>query len=136
MRARVRKKLDERKTLQYLDELLSRTCGDVSTSCSRLRGLLAELNGSLSVFPLAVKDWITNPPIHQGEYILWFVRKDKPLRTRKYLFMGMGDWYDSKGNKVDMAKLKPAMWMMVPVISPAVLEVYKRREEDNAEPRT
>ena len=128
MRKRVKKKCREREILSRLDWIINYTCGEVTGSCKRLQGLVADMRSSLSVFPVAVKDWVTDPPIHQGEYIVWFVRGTGSVRTRKYLLMG-GKWTDSAGKELDMNRLKPSMWMAVPVIDPAVLEVYARREK-------
>lgn len=128
MKRRAKKKIREREILRQLDRMINRTCGEVTGSCKRLQGLVADMRSSLSVFPLAVKDWATDPPIHQGEYIVWFVRRGKPVQTRKYLYVDKG-WLDSRGGRVDMNRLRPAMWMMVPVIDPGVIEVYARREE-------
>lgn len=130
MKKRLRKKLDKQcAAIQRLSEMMTRFCGDMQTSTKRLQGLMAEMNGSLSRFPTVVKDWYTNPPIHSGEYIVWFCRKGHKVQTRKYMFF-QGKWLDSRNCEVDMHKLRPAMWMMVPVINPGILEMYERREDE------
>ena len=128
MRKRLIKKLDKQcADVQRLTDVLTRFCGEAQTSMKRLQGLLSEMNGSLSRFPQGVKDWYTNPPLHQGEYIVWFCRKGRKVQTRKYLHY-QGRWLDSRNCEVDMHKLKPAMWMMVPVIDPGIIEMYERRD--------
>ena len=130
MRKRQRKKLDKLcAETRRLTDALTHFCGDMQTSMLRLRGLLADLTGSLSRFPQGVKDWYSCPPIHSGEYIVWFCRKEKKVQTRKYL-LHQGKWLDSQNREVDMHKLRPAMWMMVPVLDPKVIEMYERREDE------
>lgn len=129
MKKRLRKKLDKQcAAIQRLSEAMTRFCGDMQTSTKRLQGLMAEMNGSLSRFPNVVKDWATCPPIHQGEYVIWFVRKDWELESRKYTFAG-GKWYGNQGEEIDIRKYKPSMWMLLPTFDPGVIEIYKRRQE-------
>lgn len=126
MRKRLKKKLDERKTLEQLNWIINYTCGQVTGSIDRLKGLLSEQSSILSQFPGRVKDFATDPPIHAGEYIVWFIRAGQDPQSRKYTFVG-GKWFDRKGDEMDIRQYKPSMYMMLPVFSPIVIEMYRRR---------
>ena len=128
MRKRVKKKCRDREILQNLNWIINYTCGEVTGSCKRLQGLLSEMNSKLSRFPMVVKDWATEPPVHNGEYIIWFVRKGQDPHSRKYTYAA-GKWHDSQGNEIDIRQYKPSMWLLLPTFSPDVLEVYRRRSD-------
>ncbi|MBR6085981.1 MAG: hypothetical protein IKP61_10285 [Spirochaetales bacterium] len=80
----------------------------------------------LSDYYSVVWDWETNPPEEDGEYIIWFIRKDKDPSCRKLSFKG-GLWLDAKGEAIDLEKYRPAFWMKLPTFSDEVIEYYRNR---------
>ena len=80
----------------------------------------------LSDYYSVVWDWETNPPEEDGEYIIWFIRKDKDPSCRKLSYKG-GLWLDAKGEAIDLQKYRPAFWMKLPVFSDEVIEDYRKR---------
>ena len=73
-----------------------------------------------------VRDWETESPEEEGEYIIWFVRKDKDPSSRKLSFDGES-WVDAKGEEINLGKYHPAMWMKLPTFSDEVIEFYRSR---------
>ncbi len=99
---------------------------NVQNNMTRLKFLISDQNSQLSRFPNVVKDFATDPPIHNGEYIVWFMTKDGNFQTRKYTFVG-GKWYTGEQKEVSIRKHNPAMYQMVPTIADEVKEIYRRR---------
>lgn len=102
---------------------------ELQNSMIRVRYLLNDQNSILSRFPNIVKDWATDPVIHNGEYVIWFVSGKREFQTRKYTYVS-GKWYTDARKEVDMRKLRPVMYQPVPVISDEVKEIYRRRFEN------
>ena len=128
MRKRQRKKLEKmigntEKMLESLEYLYEGTM----RVCQALQTMVRDLQSYLTRFPMKVEDWATNPPLHNGEYIIWFVKKDQGTESRKYTFAG-GKWYSSQGAEIDIRKYNPSMWMLLPTFDPGVIEIYKRRQ--------
>lgn len=98
----------------------------LNNSLIRITNLLHDQHLTLTKFPLTVRDFATDPPIHAGEYIIWFIRMGVPLQSRKYVFNG-SKWFDQKGDQMDIRQYKPAMWMLLPTFSEDLLEIYRRR---------
>ena len=80
----------------------------------------------LSDYYSVVWDWETNHPEEDGEYIIWFIRKDKDPSSRKLSFDGES-WLDAKGEEINLGKYHPAMWMKLPTFSEEVIEYYRNR---------
>lgn len=102
---------------------------ELQNNMIRVRYLLNDQNSILSRFPNIVKDWATDPVIHNGEYVIWFVSGEREFQTRKYTYVS-GKWYTDARKEVDMRKLRPVMYQPVPVISDEVKEIYRRRFEN------
>ena len=128
MRKRMLKKLEKMLTAEgkMLESLTDLSTGTMRI-CETLRTMIRSMESYLSRFPMKVEDWATNPPLHNGEYVIWFVRKDWELESRKYTFAG-GKWYGAQGEEIDIQKYHPSMWMLLPTFDPAVIEIYKRRQ--------
>ena len=128
MRKRQRKKLDKmlgstEKMLKSLENMYE----GIMRVCQALQTMVRDIQSYLTRFPMKVEDWATNPPLHNGEYIIWFVKKDQETESRKYTFAG-GKWYGNQGEEIDIRKYKPSMWMLLPTFDPGVIEIYKRRQ--------
>ena len=80
----------------------------------------------LSEYYSVVWDWKTNPPGEDGEYIIWFIRKDKDPSSRKLVFK-CGLWLDAKGEAISLEKYHPAFWMKLPTFSDEVIDYYRSR---------
>ena len=80
----------------------------------------------LSPYTSEVRDWQTNPPDEDGEYIVWFIRRDKEPSSRKLKLLG-GFWLDAKGEEVDIEKYHPALWMQLPTFSEELIEMFRNR---------
>lgn len=140
MKKRLRKKYNDRimqelvlKDLQSdYSQMACRLEGmarELQNNMIRVRYLLNDQNSILSRFPNIVKDWATDPVIHNGEYVIWFVSGEREFQTRKYTYVS-GKWYTDARKEVDMRKLRPVMYQPVPVISDEVKEIYRRRFEN------
>ena len=129
MRKRLRKKINKMVgDTELITARLEQAYSAVMTICQALTSAIRDIQSYLTRFPLKVEDWATNPPIHNGEYILWFVREGKEPQSRKYTYAA-GKWHDVKGNEIDVRQYKPAMWMLLPTFDPGVLEIYRRRSQ-------
>lgn len=135
MRKRQRKKLDKmlgsiekmlESTEEMLESLENMHKGIMRTS-QATQTMIRGLDSNLSRFPMKVEDWLTHPPLHNGEYVIWFVRKDWELESRKYTYAG-NKWYGAQGEEIDIQKYHPSMWMLLPTFDPSVIEIYKRRQ--------
>lgn len=127
MRKRQRKKLDRLiGDTELITKRLEQVYSAVMNISQALLSVLRDIQSYLTRFPMKVEDWETNPPIHSGEYILWFVREGKEPQSRKYTFAG-GKWHDVKGNEIDVKQYRPSMWMLLPTFDSGVLEVYRRQ---------
>ena len=128
MRKRQHKKLEKMisNAERMLSELEALSSGIMRTS-QVIQTMIRGLDSNLSRFPMKVEDWATYPPLHNGEYVIWFVRKDWELESRKYTYAG-GKWYGNQGEEIDIQKYHPSMWMLLPTFDPGVIEIYKRRQ--------
>lgn len=128
MRKRVRKKLEKLiGNTEKVTERLEAVYESVVKITQALQSMIGSIQSYLTRFPMKVEDWATNPPLHNGEYIIWFVKKDQETESRKYTFAG-GKWYGNQGEEIDIRKYKPSMWMLLPTFDPGVIEIYKRRQ--------
>ena len=102
MKKRIRKKMtDWRKISEQMRELNDDVlilCKQLQDNMTRLTWLLKENTNLISRFPIKVEDFVTNPPIHNGAYLVYFVRKDG-VRVRFYTMVG-SIWYGSQKNEV------------------------------------
>jgi len=129
MRKRQRKKLEKMVgNTERMVTALEASYSSIMTISQALQTMIREIQSYLTRFPMKVEDWATNPPLHNGEYIIWFVKKDQETESRKYTFAG-GKWYGNQGEEIDIRKYKPSMWMLLPTFDPGVIEIYKRRQE-------
>ena len=129
MRERQRKKLEKMVgNTERMVTALEAAYSSIMTISQALQTMIREIQSYLTRFPMKVEDWATNPPLHNGEYIIWFVKKDQETESRKYTFAG-GKWYGNQGEEIDIRKYKPSMWMLLPTFDPGVIEIYKRRQE-------
>ena len=80
--------------------------------------------GILSQYTSVVRDWQTDPPEEDGEYIIWFIRRDKDPSSRKLVFRD-GLWLDAKGEEIGIEKYHPALWMKLPTFSDGLIEMYR-----------
>lgn len=129
MRKRQRKKLEKMVgNTERIVTALEAAYSSIMTISQALQTMIREIQSYLTRFPMKVEDWATNPPLHNGEYIIWFVKKDQETESRKYTFAG-GKWYGNQGEEIDIRKYKPSMWMLLPTFDPGVIEIYKRRQE-------
>lgn len=129
MRKRQRKKLEKMVgNTERMVTALEAAYSSIMTISQALQTMIREIQSYLTRFPMKVEDWATNPPLHNGEYIIWFVKKDQETESRKYTFAG-GKWYGNQGEEIDIRKYKPSMWMLLPTFDPGVIEIYKRRQE-------
>ena len=128
MRKRQHKKLEKMisNAERMLSELEALSSGIMRTS-QVIQTMIRGLDSNLSRFPMKVEDWATNPPLHNGEYVIWFVRKDWELESRKYTYAG-NKWYGAQGEEIDIRKYHPSMWMLLPTFDPSVIQIYKRRQ--------
>jgi len=127
MRKRQRKKIDRMiGNTELIAERLEQAYSVVLSISQALQSVLNSVRSYLTRFPMKVEDWETNPPVHSGEYILWFVREGKEPQSRKYTF-ARGKWHDAKGNEIDVKQYRPSMWMLLPTFDSGVLEVYRRQ---------
>lgn len=129
MKKRIRKKMtDWRKISEQMralnDDVLI-LCKQLQDNMTRLTWLLKENTNLISRFPIKVEDFVTNPPIHNGAYLVYFVRKDG-VRVRFYTMVG-SKWYDSQKNEVDIKSLYPSCYLQTPVLSEDAIDIYKRR---------
>ena len=128
MRKRVRKKLEKMiGNTEKVTERLETVYESVVKVSQALQSMIGSIQSYLTRFPMKVEDWATNPPYHNGEYIVWFVKKGQEPESRKYTFTG-GRWYTSQYTEIDIQKYKPSMWMLLPTFDPGVLEIYRRRQ--------
>ena len=129
MRKRTVKKMLRQKAfalqIQGISEELQRWANDSQNNMRRLNWLIKEQTSLISRFPIKVEDFETNPPIHNGQYLVWFVRKDG-VSVRFYSFVG-GRWFDSQKNEVNIKALYPSCYLTAPVLSEDAIEVYRRR---------
>lgn len=129
MRKRQRKKLEKMVgNTERMVTALEAAYSSIMTISQALQTMIREIQSYLTRFPMKVEDWATSPPLHNGEYIIWFVKKDQETESRKYTFAG-GKWYGNQGEEIDIRKYKPSMWMLLPTFDPGVIEIYKRRQE-------
>ena len=128
MRKRQHKKLEKiiSNAERMLSELEALSSGIMRTS-QAIQTMIRGLDSNLSRFPMKVEDWATNPPLHNGEYVIWFVRKDWELESRKYTYAG-NKWYGAQGEEIDIRKYHPSMWMLLPTFDPSVIQIYRRRQ--------
>lgn len=126
MRKRLRKKIDkEIGAIELIAGRLEQAHAAVLSISQALESVLNGIRSYLTRFPMKVEDWATNPPIHSGEYILWFIREGKEPQSRKYT-LAKGKWHDAKGNEIDVKQYKPSMWMLLPTFDPGVIDMYRR----------
>jgi len=129
VRKRLHKKIE--KAIGDIDKMTQRletAYSAVMTICQALQSAINGIQSYLTRFPMKVEDWATNPPIHSGEYILWFIREGKEPQSRKYI-LAKGKWHDAKGNEIDVKQYKPSMWMLLPTFDPGVIDMYRRRDK-------
>ena len=128
MRKKMHRRLEKMLTAEgkMLESLTDLSTG-VMRVCQTLQTMIRSTESYLSRFPMKVEDWATCPPLHNGEYVIWFVRKDWELESRKYTYAG-GKWYGAQGEEIDIQKYHPSMWMLLPTFDPGVIEIYKRRQ--------
>ena len=129
MRKRTVKKMLREKALCIQIDNLTRAiednCNRMQNGMVRLNWLTKENTSLISRFPIKVEDFETNPPIHNGKYLVYFVRKDA-VSVRFYSFVG-GKWYDSHKNEINIKALYPSCYLQAPVLSEDAIEVYRRR---------
>lgn len=129
MKKRTVKKMLRTKALAIQIDNLTRTieeqCKNMQDGMVRLNWLTKENTNLISRFPIKVEDYATNPPIHNGGYLIYFVRKDS-IQVRFYTFVG-GKWFDSRKNEVNLSSLYPSCYLQAPVLSEDAVEVYRRR---------
>ena len=88
---------------------------------------LSEIPETPDPYTTAVRDWTTDPPMEDGEYIIWFKRKDKDMSSRK-LVLSEGMWLDAKGEAFGVEKYHPALWLQLPAVSEDTIgEIRKNR---------
>ena len=130
MNKRLAKKTDEIKTtikvMERLEAHTAELAQTLQTNMTRITWLLKENTSLISRFPTKVEDWLTNPPIHSGQYIIYFIRKAKTI-VRMYTLAG-GVWKDSQGNEVDIKALRPSLYFTVPMLADGIEDMYRRRE--------
>ena len=126
LKKRMAKKQSEAYKLQLLEMSINNAIIGINNNLIRVMSLLGDQTRTLSKFPMTVRDFATDPPIHAGEYIVWFIRRGAPLQSRKYVYDG-SKWFDQKGDQMDIRQYKPAMWMLLPTFSEDLLEIYRRR---------
>ena len=129
MRKRTVKKLLREKALclqiDKLTNAIEDNCKKMQNGMIRLNWLTNENNNLISRFPIKIEDFQTNPPIHNGGYLVYFVRKES-IQVRFYTLVG-SKWYDSRKNEVDIRSLYPSCYLQAPVLSEDAVEVYRRR---------
>ena len=113
--------------MRVLKEQTDGLCRELQNNMTRIAWLLKENTSLISRFPVKVEDFMTRPPIHNGQYVIWFVRKDKTV-IRFYTLKGE-KWYDSQGNEVNVRSLYPSCYLQVPTLEDAVEDLYRRRAE-------
>lgn len=130
MNKRLAKKTDEIKTtIKVMERLEAHTAELAQTlqaNMTRIGWLLKENTSLISRFPVKVEDWLTNPPIHAGQYVIWFIRKSKTI-VRMFTYSA-GVWKDSQGHDVDIKALRPSIYLTVPQLEAAIEDLYRRRE--------
>ena len=130
MNKRLAKKTDEIKTtikvMERLEEHTAELAQTLQNNMTRITWLLKENTSLISRFPTKVEDWLTNPPIHSGQYVIYFIRKAKTI-VRMYTLVG-GVWKDSQGQEVDIKALRPSLYFTVPMLADGIEDLYRRRE--------
>ena len=111
--------------LRKLADEADKWAADLQTSMTRISWLIRENTSLISRFPIKVEDFLTNPPIHNGNYLIYFVRKDSVV-VRFYTFVA-GKWFDSQKNEVNMKGLYPSCYLVAPVLAADAIDVYRRR---------
>jgi len=112
--------------LKRLEAQVAEFARSVQNNNFRINWILKENTSLINLFPPKVEDWETKPPIHSGQYVIWFIRKAKTV-VRMYTY-ARGEWWDSQENKVDIKALKPSLYLTVPMLADGVEDVYRRRE--------
>lgn len=129
MRKRTKRKLQQTVKLSHflndLSEDISNSANQLQTNMIRLNWLVKENTSIVSRFPQKVEDFITHPPIHNGTYLVYFVR-ETGVHLRMYRFVG-GKWFDGKGREIDILRLKPSCYLYAPVLTPEAIEFYRGR---------
>ena len=88
---------------------------------------ISEIPETPDPYTTAVRDWTTEPPMEDGEYIIWFKRKNKDMSSRKLVLSG-GMWLDAKGEAFSVEKYHPALWLQLPAVSEDTIgEIRKNR---------
>lgn len=113
--------------LRNLEEQTERLSRELQNNMTRIGWLLKENTSLISRFPVKVEDFMTRPPIHNGQYVIWFVRKDRTA-VRFYTLKGE-KWFDSQGNEVNIRDLYPSCYLQVPVLEDSVEDLYRRRAD-------
>lgn len=126
LKKRMAKRQAEMRILERMEMDMNGCIFGINNSIIRITNLLQDQTRTLSKFPMTVRDFVTDPPIHAGEYIVWFIRRGAPLQSRKYVYDG-SKWFDQKGDQMDIRQYRPAMWMLLPTFSEDLLEIYRRR---------
>lgn len=124
-----KKSTEIRDTIEVMERLEAQTAELAQTlqnNMTRIAWLLKENTSLISRFPTKVEDWLTNPPIHSGQYIIYFIRKAKTI-VRMYTLVG-GVWKDSQGQEVDIKALRPSLYFTVPMLADGIEDMYRRRE--------
>ena len=114
--------------MRKLEEQTNVLCKDLQENMTRIGWLLKENTSMISRFPVKVEDFMTHPPLHAGQYVIWFIRKAKTI-VRMYTFDGGSKWFDSLGNGVNLRSLFPSLYLQVPTLEDAVEDIYRRRAE-------
>lgn len=131
MRKRTVKKLLKTKALalqlEYLARDIESNCKKMQDGMVRLSWLTKENTNLISRFPIKVEDFATHPPIHNGNYLVYFVRKNSII-VRFYTFVE-NKWFDSLKNEIDLKSLYPSCYLQCPVLSEDAIEVYRRRSQ-------
>lgn len=130
MNKRLAKKTTEiRESIEVMERLEAQTAELAQTlqnNMTRIGWLLKENTSLISRFPIKVEDWQTNPPIHSGQYVIWFIRRSHTI-VRMYTLIG-GVWKDSQGKEVDIKALRPSLYLAVPRLEDGIEDIYRRRE--------
>ena len=113
--------------MRILKEQTDELSRELQNNMTRIGWLLKENTSLISRFPVKVEDFATRPPIHNGQYVIWFVRKD---RTAVRFYTLKGDrWFDSQNNEVNIRDLYPSCYLQVPTLEDSVEDLYRRRAE-------
>ena len=131
MRKKGKRKLREAVRLSHflndLSEEISDSANQLQTNMIRLNWLVKDNTSLVSRFPQKVEDFATCPPIHDGEYLVYFVRKTR-VHLRLYRLV-CGDWFDGNNKEVDIRALKPSAYLYAPRLTDDAIDLYRRRLE-------